>query len=78
MDETDVALSLLLLQNSRLSYRELADKLNLSVNAVHRRIQALMKAGIIRAFTAKVSSHILNMVTIHVFGKSEVQYIDRS
>ncbi|MCJ7560280.1 winged helix-turn-helix transcriptional regulator [Candidatus Bathyarchaeota archaeon] len=71
MDKTDVILSLLLLANSRLSYRELADTLNLSVTAVHNRIQSLIEAGIIRKFTAKVS--ILASMAIHVliFGTSE-------
>ena len=38
MDETDVVLSLLLLANSGTPHRRLADKLNLSVNAVRKRI----------------------------------------
>jgi DNA-binding Lrp family transcriptional regulator len=46
MDKTDIALSMLLLNNSRLPHRELAEKLGLSVNAVHKRIQALKDAGI--------------------------------
>jgi DNA-binding Lrp family transcriptional regulator len=71
MDRTDIALSMLLLNNSRLSYRELAEKLDLSVNAVHKRIQALKDAGIIRRFTAKVSLFALNAVTIMVFGVSD-------
>ena len=35
-----------------LSYREFAEKLNLSVTAVHNRIQVLIDMGIIRKFTA--------------------------
>ena len=49
-----MSLIMLLSANSRLSYAELAEKLNLSVNAVHKRIQLLIETGVIRMFTAKV------------------------
>jgi len=70
MDKTDVILSLLLMVNSRLSYRELADTLNLSVNAVHKRIQSLIEAGVIRKFTAKISLQTLNALHVLIFGPS--------
>jgi len=73
MDETDVTLSKLLLTNSRLSYRELADRLDLSVNAVHKRIQTLIEQRIIRAFTAKINLYTLKGVPVLVFGRSEAQ-----
>jgi DNA-binding Lrp family transcriptional regulator len=52
MDETDIAINLMLLTNSRTPYRVLAGRLKLSVNAIHKRIQAMIEAGIIRGFTA--------------------------
>ena len=55
VDKTDVILCQLLLADSRLSYRKLAEKLNLSVTAVHNRIQSLIEMGIIRKFNAKLS-----------------------
>ena len=78
MDETDVVLSMLLLGNSRIPYRSLADKLGLSVNAVHKRIQRLMELGIIRTFTAKLSLSALKAFGILVFGRSGVQSIDEA
>jgi len=51
MDKTDIILCQMLLGNSRLSYSELADTLNLSVTAVHKRIQDLVESGVIRKFT---------------------------
>jgi len=78
LDKKDVILSQLLLMNSRLPYRELADKLGLSVNAVHKRIQALIESGIIRTFTAKISLSALNAFGVLVFGKSETQSIDEA
>lgn len=76
MDETDVILSQLLLLNSRISYRELADKLGLSANAVHKRIQTLVKSGVIRAFTAKVSLSVLKGIHIIIFGRTEANSPD--
>ena len=46
---------MLLSANSRLSQAELAEKLNLSVNAIHKRIQLLIEKDIIRKFTASSS-----------------------
>jgi hypothetical protein len=43
MDKTDIVLCQLLLGNSRCSYRGLVDILNLSVTAVHKRIQDLIE-----------------------------------
>ncbi|MGQ9552377.1 MAG: Lrp/AsnC family transcriptional regulator [Candidatus Bathycorpusculaceae bacterium] len=75
MDKTDVVLTMLLLNNSRISYRELAEKLGLSVNAVHKRIQSLIDSGIIRRFTAKISLSALKAVSVIVYGKSEAESV---
>lgn len=71
MDKIDVILSIFLLENSKVSYRELADKLDLSVNAVHKRIRSLVDSGIIRKFTAKISLFALRAITVIIYGKSE-------
>jgi len=70
MDKTDISLIMLLSANSRLSYAELADKLNLSVNAVHKRIQLLIEAGVIRKFNAKVSAMASNAIVVFLSGTS--------
>jgi DNA-binding Lrp family transcriptional regulator len=72
MDTIDVALIQLLLANSRRSYGELAEQLGLSVNAVHKRIQALIEAGIIRKFTAKVSTLAANGINVFISGTSQL------
>jgi DNA-binding Lrp family transcriptional regulator len=72
MDKTDIFLIQLLLANSRLPYAELAKKLNLSVNAVHKRIQSLVEAGVIRRFTAKVSHFAVNSVHVFIYGNSQI------
>jgi DNA-binding Lrp family transcriptional regulator len=70
MDRTDLILCQLLLLNSRRSYRELADTLNLSVTAVHKRIQSLIELGVIRKFTAKIGIGSLKAVHVIIFGTS--------
>ena len=75
MDKTDVILCQLLLSNSRLSYRELAEKLDLSVTAVHNRIQSLIELGIIRKFTAKQSIYAQNAIHIFIYGNSKTNSI---
>lgn len=71
MDKNDIILCQLLLTNSRISYRELADKLDLSVTAVHNRIQTLIEAGIIRKFTATPSIFARSAIHILIYGTSK-------
>jgi DNA-binding Lrp family transcriptional regulator len=72
MDKTDMSLIMLLAANSRLSYAELAEKLNLSVSAVHKRIQLLIETGVICKFTAKVSLQSLEAIVVFVSGTSQL------
>ena len=71
MDKTDVILSQLLLANSRRSYRDLAEKLNLSVTAIHNRIQSLIEMGIIRKFIARPSVLAANSIHVFIYGASK-------
>jgi DNA-binding Lrp family transcriptional regulator len=77
MDKIDIILCQLLLGNSRLSYRELADTLNLSVTAIHKRIQELIESGIIRKFTAKLSLFQLNALHVLISGSSKLNSVQR-
>ncbi len=65
----------MLLTQSRTSYRELADKLNLSVTAVHNRIQALIDMGIIRQFIARPSIIAQNAIHVLIIGASKTENI---
>ena len=71
MDRTDISLCLFLMTNSRTPYHELAARLGLSINAVHKRIGAMAKMGIIRAFTAHPSLMSLGATSVWVYGRSE-------
>ena len=55
MDEIDLLILRKLLNNSRLTYRELAEMTNMSVSAIHKRIKNLLDDGIISAFIARPS-----------------------
>jgi DNA-binding Lrp family transcriptional regulator len=74
MDRTDIALCLFLMANSRTPYHELAAKLGLSINAVHKRIGAMTDLGIIRTFTAHPSLASLGAVSVWVYGRSEAAH----
>jgi DNA-binding Lrp family transcriptional regulator len=67
-----MSLIMFLSANSRLSYAELAEKLNLSVNAVHKRIQMLIETGVICKFTAKVGQLGANAIVVFVSGTSQL------
>lgn len=71
MDRTDVSLCLFLMANSRTPYHELAAKLGLSINAVHKRIGALVNQGVIKSFTAHPSLACFGAVSVWIFGRSE-------
>ena len=74
MDRTDISLSLFLMSNSRAPYHELAAKLGLSINAVHKRVGAMTDSGIIRAFTAHPSLASLRAVSVWIYGASEAAH----
>ncbi|MBD3404632.1 MAG: AsnC family transcriptional regulator [Candidatus Lokiarchaeota archaeon] len=76
MDEIDVKICMMLLQNSRRPYRELADSLEISVNAVHKRVQKLIATKVIRGFTTNLSISSLNTINAIIFGKSKNRDIE--
>ncbi len=78
MDESDRKLMLYLAEDPRMPYRELAEKLGVSVQAVHRRIQVLMKMGVLRSFTAGVSIRHLGAVPVMVFGRSNTPSLEET
>ena len=55
MEETDRAIIAALTTDGRLSYTDLADKVGLSVSAVHQRVRRLEQRGVIQGYAARVS-----------------------
>ena len=76
MDPTDLALSLILLNNSRTPLRDLGEKLGLSVASVHKRLQALRDEGIIKAFTARIGLPKLGATIALAWGVSKATSSD--
>lgn len=75
MDEIDRKLMTLLASDPRMHFRELADKLGVSTQAVHRRMQALVKSGVIRGITAGVSIRYLDAIPVMIFGRSNTNSV---
>lgn len=71
MDRMDAELLRLLSLDPRAPYRELADRLHVSIQAVHRRIVNLREAHVITGFSANPSMGYLGAVRAHVVGRSE-------
>lgn len=76
MDEIDFFLLKKLVENSRFTYRELAEMTDFSVSATHKRIKKLIEGGIIEAFRARPSIIALKSLLVIIFGTSKVKSID--
>jgi DNA-binding Lrp family transcriptional regulator len=77
VDRVDLAICQILMANSRTPYQELAGILGLSVNAVHKRVKALVDIGIIRAFTARVSLAAVKAPSVWAFGRSDATSVEQ-
>jgi len=76
LDETDIIIIKKLFENSRFTYRELADLTNLSVSAIHKRIKSLEESRIINAYTARPSVLALKSLWIIIFGASKAKSME--
>lgn len=70
MDEQDLMLIQMLVHDPRATYRELADGMGMSVQAVHRRLQLLQEAGVILGFTAAISIPYLEAIPVTLYGRA--------
>lgn len=61
MEETDRAIVAALTTDGRLSYTDLAEKVGLSVSAVHQRVRRLEQRGVIQGYAARVSHEALGL-----------------
>ncbi len=61
MEETDLAIVEALTTDGRLSYTDLAERVGLSVSAVHQRVRRLEQRGVIRGYAARVSHEALGL-----------------
>jgi DNA-binding Lrp family transcriptional regulator len=71
MDEIDFTISLMLIANSRMPYRELAEMLKMSVNSVHKRVKSLVEIGVIQNFQTKLGYLFFpNTINVTMFGET--------
>lgn len=71
LDDIDRAIVAALVDDSRLSVRQLAERVLISRSAAHKRLTALIESGAIKRFTAEVDRRALGMsvtavVVVHV------------
>lgn len=61
MEETDLAILAALTTDGRMSFTDLAEKVGLSVSAVHQRVRRLEQRGVIRGYAARVDPVAINL-----------------
>lgn len=61
LDDIDRSIIAALVDDSRLSIRQLAEQVHISRSAAHKRFSALIESGAIRKFTAEVDRNALGM-----------------
>jgi Lrp/AsnC family leucine-responsive transcriptional regulator len=61
VEETDRAILAALADDGRQSYTDLAEKVGLSVSAVHQRVRRLEQRGVIRGYTARLDHEALGL-----------------
>lgn len=61
MEETDQAIVSALTADGRMSYTDLAEKVGLSVSAVHQRVRRLEQRGVITGYAARVDYNAIGL-----------------
>lgn len=77
MDEKDIEILKMLISNSRTPYREISDKLGLSVNGVYKRVKNLSDSGIVRDFHTNLDLRVINAIPVMIFGQSEAKSVEK-
>ncbi|MFW9976135.1 MAG: Lrp/AsnC family transcriptional regulator [Candidatus Thorarchaeota archaeon] len=76
MDEIDLRMFKHLILKPRMTFRELADELDISLQAVHRRMKLAQDNGVVAKFAADISLGYLNATTAVIFGESGYRSLD--
>ncbi len=61
MEKLDQLIVCALCEDGRMSYTDLAERVGLSVSAVHQRVRRLEQRGVIRGYTARVDADALGL-----------------
>ncbi len=78
MDDIDRKLLILIAAEPRIHFRKLAERLGISRQAAHHRMQILTEKGVIKGAIAGISVHYLGAVTVAVFGRSKATSIEKT
>lgn len=73
MDDKDIEILKMLISNSRTPYREISDKLGLSVNGVYKRVNNLTNSGVVRDFQTYLDNRVISAIPVMIFGQSEAK-----
>jgi DNA-binding Lrp family transcriptional regulator len=76
MDETDVRLIQMLFVNSRTPFRDMANQLEISVQAVHRRVLNLIDTGTIDRYRTIPSEGAWGAMNVFHYGRSEASSLE--
>lgn len=61
LEEIDARIAAVLAADGRCSYTELAEKVGLSVSAVHQRVRRLEQRGVIRGYAARIDGEMIGL-----------------
>lgn len=61
LEDLDARIAAVLAADGRCSYTDLAERVGLSVSAVHQRVRRLEKRGVIRGYTAQIDSEQIGL-----------------
>lgn len=70
LDETDLLILRVLQENGRLSYRQIADKVKVSVPTISNKVTNLEKSGVIRGYSAILDPDRLGEVSVMIMVKA--------
>ncbi len=81
LDEIDEEIIKILQENAKTSYREIKDKLNISIGTIHNRISKLEENEIIEGYTLKLNNEKLGykltfLIRINIDGKHTQEILD--
>jgi len=78
MDQIDFTICMMLMWNSRIPYRELAENFKMSVNSIHKRVKAMVNLGILDKFVSTLSFNAFKPTPSNVvmFGVSKAKNVE--
>jgi len=81
LDEIDEEIIKILQENAKTSYREIKDKLNISIGTIHNRISKLEENEIIEGYTLKLNNEKLGykltfLIRVNIDGKHTQEILE--